>query len=280
MDPIEDDEKIDADPMDLIAGKETTPDPKTEPKVEEPKVDPKEAAEPAKETPAEKVEEPGEAAPAPTLEEAPKPGTPDKVLQQLQQDNAAAMRRIEALESKKEPLTQKEEQQLTDAKSKVAGVKKRLAEEYNVVEDGQATAEAVVEIDERLAKLEADNKALREERVADQKNRETAAEASRWAAAEALYPGVNVREIQNKAWADAKATLGQNATQDSLVKLSSRWFTERADAVKAAQAATKQKPVNHGKPVVPVDSSVKAATTVNEDDELADVMDLLAKPKK
>lgn len=200
------------------------------------------------------------------------PGTPDKALQKLQQDNAAAIRRIEALEGKSEPLTAKEQQQLDQAKSKLAEIRERLAGDFDVLDHGKDVAEATIELGSEVENLK---KELAEIKATTQAQRgETV-----WKQLETQFEGVNVRDIWNKAVSDATDTLGDAATPAAVNKLASRWLDERA---KAVQASLKSKPAPSKKAasVVPVAATATkaAATSAVDDDE--DLSYLIAKDDK
>lgn len=218
---------------------------------------------PEAETPAAEPEATTTATPETAEPEKPQPGTPDKALQKLQQDNAAALRRIEALEGKTEPLDAKEQQQLAAAKTKLAEVREKLAGNFDVLDDAKSLAEATVEVGDQLAELKAEVTALKADRI--------------WAALQSEFPGANVKEIWKKAATDAaEALAGESDT--AVNKLAVRWLRERAAAVVAAKAATTPTKKQPAIPVVPVAGTASKATTPVDDDE--DLSYLLAKEKK
>lgn len=249
----------------LMALLESPPESETETKASP--AEESEKTEPTKAESPEPEKTPDEAA---EQKELLKPGTPDRVLQKLQQDNAAAIRRIEALEEKSEPLTPKEQQQLAAAKSKLAEVREKLAGNFDVLDDAVSLAQATVEVGSEvesqkavLAELKTEVAALKADRV--------------WAKLESEYPGANVREIWKKAATDAAEAL-EGESETAINKLAVRWLKERAAAVVAAKAAatpTKKQPAI---PVVPVAGTAGKATTPVDDDE--DLSYLLAKEKK
>lgn len=221
------------------------------------------------------VDEPGETTVVETTDVKPEesvakpvqPGTPDKALQKLQQDNAAALRRIEALEAKNEPLTQKEQHQLTEAKSKVKEIKARLNGDFDAFEHGKDIAAATVEVgdtveqlQERLSRLEREN--------------ESAKAAQAWSQAEAKYPGVDVRSVFKKSVDDAVATLGEDAPATAIQRLATRWFDERSAAVVASKKTTVPKATN----IRPVQTVTKPAASTPRQQQ-ADDYSILLKPE-
>lgn len=114
-----------------------------------------------------------------------KPGTPDKALQQVQQNQSAALRRLDELEAKLasgQQLTAKDESKLAQLRELLQSNKLDPLDHFNrVVEVG-------IEQDERLARLEEQNRQL-EARL------QAATAQQAWDAARTKYPGVNVEQV-------------------------------------------------------------------------------------
>lgn len=185
------------------------------------------------------------------------PGTPDKVLQRMQQDLSAATRQLAELTEKQAAgvaLTPKEEAKVETATRKLDAVRKALKDkgaQFDVLDDGMgaAIAETLDEHDRTAEELRKDNQQLsaRLERI----ERATAAQqqAANWQANEEKYPGVNVRDIWDKAASDAIEASGFTAEEiqadprltKAITNVASRTFHDRADAatksIKAKQPA-------------------------------------------
>ncbi len=250
---------------------------------------------------AEKVETPAEPvtpeAEAKETEKAPTPGTPDKVLQQMQQDLSAATRQLAALTEKQaagEKLTPKEQAKVETATRKLEVIRRGLKEkgsQFDILDDGmgEATAETLDELDRSDAELREENRKLaaRLERI----EQATAAQqqAAQWQATEAKYPGVNVRDIWDKAASDAIEASGFTAEEinadprlsKAITNVASRTFHDRADAATKSKQAKQpvapppdKKPTatRNAPPVTPGGARVaqsSGVSTTSEPDEFA-----------
>jgi hypothetical protein len=209
----------------------------------------------------------GEGQPAAEVPAAtqPQPGTPDKALQKLQQDAAAALRKIDALEAKVangQPLSQQDQQQLQQGKRKLDEVRQKL--KANDVVDTDVAA-AVVEQGDEVQQL-------RQQLQTVQQTLQQQQEQAFWADVAARYPGVNHREVLDKAWQDAAETIGQD--NPALGKLASKLFHERVDAaaksVAAKRGTTTSPPAppaankKPGTPVTPNGARVSVQTGVTQ----------------
>lgn len=167
--------------------------------------------------------EPADGAQDGKSEDKPKPGTPDKVTQKIQQDLAAVTRQLAALTEKKE-----EQGQLSEAdKARLEKVQARLAKIREYADDPIAEhvldlTEKVVEQDGLKAELSAANK-----RLAQLEN------YVNWDRARSKYAGLDVDAIWEKASADAGETLDDTgAPPQAINRLASKLFEERCEAAK------------------------------------------------
>lgn len=185
------------------------------PKKEEPKT--------AEEKP---KDEPKPEAEKPTEEEKPKDdkpreGTPDKVLQKMQQDTSATNRLLERLLEKVEsgnPLTPEEKKQVVKAKTKLDAIQEKLAGgTFDSITDGQELAEALIEervaSENRLKAVEA-KLTSSEAEVAKRENK------AFWAESKSQWPDLNHKEIWSKSVEDTLTEFGvtaEDVTGDSKV---------------------------------------------------------------
>lgn len=231
-----------------------------------------------------------EAEPAETQAEAaveqPKPGTPDKALQKVQQDLGVALRKIEELtsriaESQVAP-TKVEQQQVQHAKRKAEALREKLkSNQFNVVDDDVLMAESLSEQDEMTQALAAKVAAL-ESQI------ETHNASKVWNEVRAVYPKVEAETLNGiweKAVQDAAETIGVDAEPVRIRNLANRWFHERAGAVNQAALAKPKTPTAPavappGSARVTSERGAKPGVPVNPDQEfVADAMAALF-PKK
>lgn len=212
----------------------------------------------------------GEAA-ADAVVETPAAGTPDKVLQRMQQDLSAATRKLEELSAKADagqPLTPKETQQVAKAQRKLESIRADLAAkgaEIDVLDHGDAIAETLIEQDQtladvnrRLAAQEAELNQLRAER-------QQAQTQSNWSEVEKLYPKVDLKSTWENSVAEALEMTGISAEQAQgdprlmtvARNAANRIFHARASAAaksvaaKAPEAKTNKTTTRSNPPVTP-----------------------------
>jgi len=177
----------------------------------------------------------------PVEPETPKPGTPDKALQKLQQDMAATQRSVEKLLEKAnagEPLTAKEQQQAADAARKLDQLRAKAQEKFDMFEDGagETLVSAVLETSDDISAVKSELAQVKQ-MLHQQQVEQT------WKDETAKYPGVNVKEVWEKAWKESIETLGEDATEKSIYNLAMKQYTERATAAtKSVAAKTPAKP--------------------------------------
>lgn len=184
-----------------------------EPKREAPKPETVEKAEP--ETPADSQEDP-------------KPGTPDKALQKVQQDLSAANRKLEELTAKVdrgESLTAKDQKNLARARRTIDELSEGELDLIGDDDAGKKLVKAISETDDEVASLRRELDEIRETQA--------------WEREQAKYPGVDIRAVWGKALADAQAyeRFGPAAYQQRAYDL----FTERCSSASASVAAKKEK---------------------------------------
>lgn len=161
----------------------------------------------------------------------PKEGTPDKALQKMQQDLSAATRRMDQFQEKLdagETLTPKEKGQLDASRERLEKIRAKLTEaEYDPfdAETSKSVAQSVIELSERLDETRAELADEREQRAMD-------AETRAWEKAEGKWPGLNHKEIWDKAAAEATEDIGDDDPVKHN-KLASKYFRTRCDAAHA-----------------------------------------------
>lgn len=158
----------------------------------------------------------------------PKPGTPDKALQKVQQELGNLSRQFAALTEKKAAgeLSEADKANLAKAQQRLQTIRTKAQDFGVAVEGGTELAEQVLDLTEKVTKqgsLEAVNRDLlaRLDRLENDRN---------WQLARAKYAGLDVDAIWEKATTDADDVLGPDAPPASKNRLASRWFEERCDA--------------------------------------------------
>lgn len=152
----------------------------------------------------------------------PKPGTPDKALQRMQQELGNVTRQLAALTEKKESG-----HELTEAdKAKLVKAQERLDSIRRMANAGDEVAEHVLEITEKVSKQDA-----LEKRNAELERRLKLLENDRsWDKANKKYEGLDTDAIWKKAVSDAEETLGDEGTLKAIERVASRTFEKRCDA--------------------------------------------------
>lgn len=187
-----------------------------------------------------------------------RPGTPDKVLQQMQQDLSAAVRKIEELTAKRasgETLTAKEEAEVTKQERKLDLVRANLkakGAQFDLLEDGmgEAIAQTLDEHDRSTEELREELKQTKAEVAAMRRETEAQKADANWRETQAKYPGVNVRDVWEKAAADAIEASGFTAEEvqadpklaRAIQNVASRSFHERAGAATKRVTPAKETP--------------------------------------
>jgi hypothetical protein len=227
---------------------------------------------PAAETEEAKAPEATESEPAEAAAEVetPKPGTPDKVLQKMQQDLSAATRQLAALHEKiesGETLTAKEQKQVEKSSRTIDSIRAELeGEDFDVLKDGvgKAIAKTLDEHDRTDEELRKENKSLNER--LERLERQTASQQAeaQWRATEQQYPGVKVRDVWAKAQQEAIEAAGVTPEelaadpklQRVIANVASRTFHERASAAHKSVTAKNPPP-----PTPPAEQKPKATRT-------------------
>ncbi len=174
------------------------------------------------------------------------PGTPDKALQRLQQDQSAIGRTLEAMLAKMEsgaPLTTKEQQKLEQAQRKFDVLKEAIANRtFDLFDNGTDLAEAVLEGG-------ADVDELRQHVVHQAKQLDELRESFVFDRLAEKYEGVDVRALWKTAQAEAApyARFGEEAMQ----LRSDELFHSRAAATAKSIKAKKELEAKSGKPALP-----------------------------
>ena len=204
----------------------------------------------------------------------PAPGTPDKVLQTMQQDLSAAQRKVDELAAKisaGEALSQREQQQVVQQKRKLDELREKLAAKSGVaIDDEPLMADALGEIDSTVASLAKENQSLKAAVTQLQQHAQQTADQAAWSAVEKQYPGVQHRDVWHKCVEEAVITLGEDASPNAAQRLASRWFHERCDmAVKsiAAKKPAASTPAPRGTTKVAAEVSDTPANAPLTDDE-------------
>lgn len=197
------------------------------------------------------VEQPANAEATPAAVAEPEPetaaqqqhqeGTPDKALQKVQQELATTQRTLEQLLAKvsaNEPLTEKQQQQVAQAPSKVAALRKAIADRtFDLFENGADLAEVLVQQQEQIEQLS---------QVVRQQNQEVAqvSEATLWKELSAKYPGVNVRQVWDQAAKDSEhyRRHGAEAHRERADELFHQRCDAAAKSVKAKAGTAPTKP--------------------------------------
>jgi len=193
-------------------------------------------------TPAEATDEPAEpeAEPtAPSVNEAEKlaPGTPDKVLQKVQQDLGTALREIASLKAGGQSNPAKVE----SAERKVDSIRKKLAEEFDVFETGADLGHVIVEHEDEIAALKAKVAVFEVE--------------SSWKKTCEEFPAVP-RKALEELWVKAKKyhadRMGQNANEEVFARYATETFEQYAKSAQVKSAmtttTTKKNPVVRAAP--------------------------------
>lgn len=214
-------------------------------------------AEPEKATPA----TPAEPEPVKEPEKAPepKPGTPDKALQKVQQDLGVALRRIEELTSKIQAgtATPAEQKQVVAQKSKLDSLRATLAakkadELFDVLDHGDALAESLVEIGEENRALRQRLEQLEAQTQVTQAQAEATAANAAWTQAEMAWPGVDHRAVWDTAKEEAATMISgrDEASLRAIQEVATKLWRERCDNAHRSKAA--KSPSKTPPPVAPV----------------------------
>lgn len=140
------------------------------------------------------------------------PGTPDKVMQRMQQDLATALRKVDQLLEKRdggEKLTTAEEQQLQVQVQRLEKIKQAVAAgNFNIVDAEADVGAALVQTLETNQQLQT-RLAQMEQRLAATEGRHQQANVETvWAAEGKKYAGVDVQQVWNKSMEDTAKSTG------------------------------------------------------------------------
>lgn len=204
--------------------------------------------------------------------ETPKPGTPDKALQKMQQELGNATRELAALK-----------QQLSDGElsaaqlARVAKAEQRLTkireftgrpDKNDGFESVDPVAEQVLDLTEKageIDKVAAENRRLNDRlaKLEDDRN---------WEVARANFKGLDVDAIWKKAVTDSIDVLGDGVSQQAVNRLASKTFHDRCTAAMKRQKddaePSKKGAAPGGSPSqYKVGSGQRAAPVLSEDEE-------------
>lgn len=189
----------------------------------------------------------------------PKPGTPDKALQKLQQELGNVTRQLAALNEKKESgerLSESDKAKLAKAQERIDAIRQQA---------GDPVSEQVLELTERVGTQDA-LKAELEDTKARLRNLEN---TQNWNIARNKYTGLDVDAIWTKAQADANHILGEAATPAAVSRVASNYFEERCEAAmkRAGEKPNKDKVPASTPSTYKVGTAQVAAPVLSEDDE-------------
>lgn len=209
-------------PEELVAALVTDDTPQTP-------VEPKPA-----ETPSGDSTDKNEGSEPPETPKEPREGTPDKALQKLQQDMAAAQRKLDKLVDKVESgetLTATEKKEVAAAKRKIDTVRAAMqtGSEFDIVAGGDDLAGGIVEVDDKVQSLE--QRLARAEKALAERG-----QADSWTKVRNDYQGVDVDAVWTKACEDAADAIGTDQP-DKTRLLASRYFHERCQAASKSISA-------------------------------------------
>lgn len=182
--------------------------------------------------------------------DAAKPGTPDKALQKMQQDLAAAQRKLDDLNAKidaGEALSPREKEQQQAATRSLDKIRDGLAkkgEAFDVLDHSKAIADTLLETDDALAEVRKELKQTRAEVAELRKGNQASQSDQAWKAVQQEYAGVNVNAVWDKSLADTMEAMGIDAETakatpalgQALINAASKTFHQRADAARKSAA--------------------------------------------
>lgn len=215
----------------------------------------------------------------------PKPGTPDKALQRMQQDLGTAMRQIAALTERKAEgeLNDADRAKLTKAQERITKIRNYAnhPDRSEFPSDIDPIAEQLLDVTERVSEVDQLKAALKE---ANGKI-DYLMNDHGWDKARIKYPGLDVDAIFRKAATDATETLGDSiqdltpaAKQRAVNKLASKWFEERCEAAKKRQGGEVD-PKQKGSPAPSSPSSYKVGTSQRVAPVLSEEQQVLAEAR-
>jgi DNA repair exonuclease SbcCD ATPase subunit len=203
------------------------------------------------------------------------PGTPDKVVQRLQQDLAATNRQLVQLLEKADsgqPLTQQEKHKAEQARRKLDDIRDAIGkQQFDVIDHGAMLGEALVETDQEVGSLKTEVSELKQQLQQTLAAIEQQTEATTWQQVEKEYAGVNVRDVWQKAHKDAAEIIG--AENPGVRRLASKFFHERSAAAAASVAAKNTTTVPGKQPTTgkPTTSVTKGGASVSVQQGVAPV---------
>jgi uncharacterized protein YfkK (UPF0435 family) len=155
-------------------------------------------------------------------EETPKPGTPDKAMQKMQQELGNVTRQLEALQEKKEAgqqLTEAEKAKLAKAEQRLTKIRQFVArpERNEIPSEADDIAEEVLDIREKVNQQEA----LKTELERTQDRLKKLENERNWRVIKEEYKGLDTDAIWDKALSDALETLGETGTQETVERVAS-----------------------------------------------------------
>jgi uncharacterized protein YfkK (UPF0435 family) len=206
-------------------------------------------------------------------EETPKPGTPDKAMQKMQQELGNVTRQLEALQEKKEAgqqLTEAEKAKLAKAEQRLTKIRQFVArpERNEIPSEADDIAEEVLDIREKVNQQEA----LKTELERTQDRLKKLENERNWRVIKEEYKGLDTDAIWDKALSDALETLGETGTQETVERVASKWFHERCEAAKKrlenGAANNKQDTPSQTSGKIRVGDGNRTAPQLSEADEL------------
>lgn len=224
----------------------------------------------------------GEAAlegePAKDADEQPKPGTPDKALQRLQQELGNVTRQLADLNAKQQQqdggLSEADKGRLAKAQERINRIRQFVgrSEKSDVADEiVDPVAEHVLELTEKVGEQDR----LKAELAAANQRLASLENYIGWDRARTKYAGLDVDAIWSKALGDAGDILGQEATPRAVNRLASKWFEERCDAAMKRAGYEKDKGKGADRPnnresapaTYKVGSGQRTAPTLSDEDE-------------
>lgn len=203
--------------------------------------------------------------------EQPKPGTPDKALQKMQQELGNVTRELAALKEQKQTgeLTAAQQAKLAKTEKLVAQIRNfaNRPDRNEIPSEVDPVAEQVLDLTERVSRqdqIEAENR--------DMKARLARLENDRnWEIVRTKYADLDTDAIWGKANTDADDILGEAATPDAKNRLASRLFEDRCNAAmkRKGEVAEPAKPKNGQAPsTYKVGTAQRVAPVLSEDEEV------------
>lgn len=212
----------------------------------------------------EKEVEPSE----PETREQPKPGTPDKALQKMQQELGNVTRELAALKEQKATgeLSEAQKQKLAKAEERLTRIRSfaNRPDRNDLPSEVDPVADHLLELTEKVGKQDS----LEEQLRAANDRLERLENARNWEVARAKFSGLDVDAIWEKAWNDAAKVLRGKGDEEAQKNVASNLFEERCEAAKKRLKEDPKKPEKGGSPSsYKVGSGQKIAPVLSDEEE-------------